>query len=269
MGMRIEQDIREVQAVDVHGHYGIYQGSKSRLLDEFMTGDAKTVVERARLSNTRLTIVSPLVGFLPRLNNDSVVGNEDAVRVVNEIEGLLQWVIIDPRKPQTYEQAREMLKSPKCVGIKIHPEEHGYPIAEQGRKIFEFAAEQNTVVLSHSGEKNSMPDDLVEFANEFPEVVLILAHLGCGWDDDPSHQVRAMQKSKHGNVYVDTSSAKNLFSGLIEWTVKEIGSERLLYGTDTPLYFAPMQRARIDSSCISYEAKKNILIDNAMKIFNF
>ena len=47
MSIRVKQDIREVQAIDVHGHYGIYQGDKSRLLNEFMTGDEKVVVERA------------------------------------------------------------------------------------------------------------------------------------------------------------------------------------------------------------------------------
>ncbi|OHB44040.1 MAG: hypothetical protein A2Y13_02245 [Planctomycetes bacterium GWC2_45_44] len=269
MGTRIKQDIREVQAIDVHGHYGIYHGDKSKLLNEFMTGDEKIVVERARLSNTRLTIVSPLLGLLPRLNNDPVAGNDDSARVTKKAERLLQWVIIDPRKPQTYEQAREMLKSPKCAGIKIHPEEHGYSIKKWGREIFEFAAKHHAIVLSHSGEKNSMPADLVAFANKFSEAVLILAHLGCGWDGEPSHQVCAIQKSKYGNVYVDTSSAKNIFPGLIEWAVKEIGSERLLYGTDTPFYFAPMQRARIDNAHLSYKAKKQILSDNAMKIFHF
>ena len=269
MGMRVKQDIREVQAIDVHGHYGTYKGNKSKLLDEFMTGDEKIIIERARLSNTDLIIISPLQGLLPRLNNDPVKGNNDAARIVKNVEGIFQWVIVDPCRPQTYEQADEMLKSSKCAGIKIHPEEHGYSIKEHGNEIFEFAAKRHAIILSHSGEKNSMPDDLVRFANEFSDVVLILAHLGCGWDGEPSHQIRAIQKSKHNNVFVDTSSAKNILPGLIEWAVKEISSERLLYGTDTPLHFVPMQRARIDNSCLSYKAKKQILRDNAMKIFNF
>ena len=53
----------------------------------------------------------------------------------------------------------------------------------------------------------------------------------------------------------------------IEWGVKEIGAERLLYGTDSPLYFAPMQRARIDNAEISDTEKKLILRENALKLF--
>ncbi len=49
--------------------------------------------------------------------------------------------------------------------------------------------------------------------------------------------------------------------------MSEIGSERILYGTDTPLYSPPMQRARIDRAEISDAHKQRILRDNAMKLF--
>ena len=100
------------------------------------------------------------------------------------MDGLLQWVVVDPLKPETYRQAEEMLRLPKCAGIKVHPEEHGYPIAEHGRAIFEFAAKHRAAVLGHSSEQNSLAADYVKFANDYPEVRLIIAHLGCGWDGD-------------------------------------------------------------------------------------
>jgi hypothetical protein len=96
-----------------------------------------------------------------------------------------------------------------------------------------------------------------------------LAHIGCTIDEDPGHQVHAMQQSKHGNVFADTSSAQSIVNGLIEWAVAEVGSERILYGTDTPLYSAPMQRSRIDRAEISDADKQCILRDNAMKLFQF
>lgn len=257
-----------VQAIDVHGHYGPYRRDGHELLNEFMSGDAETVVQRARRANTRLTIVSPLVGLLPRFRSDPVAGNEEAVRTVASTDGLLQWVLIDPLKPRTYEQAAEMLRLPRCVGIKIHPEEHGYAITDHGRALFEFAAEHKAVVLAHSGEQNSLPEDFVAFANDYPEVQLILAHLGNGWDADPTHQVRGIQASKHGNVYVETSSARSIQSGLIEWAVREVGAERILFGTDTPLYFAPMQRARISHAEICDVDKRRILYGNAVKLLS-
>ncbi len=259
--------IKDLKAIDVHAHLGVCRGGKSKLLDEFRSGDAETVLRRAQQANTCLTIASPIEALMPRFKADPVRGNEEAARIIAQTEGLLQWVVVDPLKPETYEQAAEMLALPKCVGIKVHPELHGYAITEQGTAIFEFAARHRTTIMAHSGEENSMPEDFVKFANEFPKVTLIVAHLGFGWDNDPTHQVRAIQSSKHGNVFADTSSALNINPRLIEWAVKEIGARLILYGTDSPLYFAPVQRARIDCADIRDQDKKLILCDNAKKLF--
>ena len=117
----------------------------------------------------------------------------------------------------------------------------------------QFAARHDAIVLAHSGDPNSRPADFVEFANAHPNVMLILAHLGNGGgaSGDASLQVGAIQATRHGNVYVDTSSARTLLPGLIEWAVCEVGAERILFGTDTPLYSTAMQRARIDHAEIT------------------
>src|SRR5262249_40905088 len=116
-------------------------------------------------------------------------------------------------------------------------------------------------------EQHSLAADYVVFANAFPEVKLILAHLGCGWDGDLTHQVRAIHQSQHGNVFTDTSSARSITPKLIEWGVREVGAERILFGTDTPLYFAAMQRARIDHADLSDRDKRLILFENAVRVF--
>lgn len=261
--------MQTLQAIDVHAHYGTYvtEGS-SALHNSFCSGDEEVVLERARRANTCLTIVSPLEALLPRRNNDPVSANAHAAQMVARTDGLLQWVVVDPLKPETFAQADEMLRHPKCAGIKIHPEEHGYPIAERGEAILRFAADRRAVVQSHSGEQNSLPEDFVPFADRFPEVTLIVSHLGCGWDDDLAHQARAIQSCRHGNMFTDTSSAKSITAGLLEWAVREIGADHIFYGTDSPLYFAPMQRARIDGADLSDSDKRRILRDNAIEHFD-
>jgi len=258
--------LNTVPAIDVHGHYGTYirRGDES---DSFCSRNAAEVVGRAHAVNIVLTIVSPLSALLPRFQADAVAGNVEAARVVAQTPGLMQYVVIDPRCAKTYAQAEEMLAQPQCVGIKIHPEEHGYPIREHARPIFEFAARHRAVVLTHSSEQNSLAADFVPWANEFPEVRLILAHIGCGWDGDPTHQVRAIQQSRHGNVFADTSSAKSIAPGLVEWAVREVGVDRVLFGTDTPLHHAAMQRARIDHADLTDDAKRKILRENAIRLF--
>jgi len=196
-----------------------------------------------------------------------VAGNIEAARVVAATPGLKQYVVIDPLRAETYAQAEEMLAQPQCVGIKIHPEEHGYQIRDHAQPIFEFAARHRAVMLTHSSEKNSQAVDFIPFANAFPEMRLILAHIGCGWDGDLTHQVRAIQQSRHGNVFADTSSARSITPGLIEWAVREVGADRVLFGTDTPLYHTAMQRTRIVHANLSAEVKRQIFWENAVRLF--
>lgn len=259
-----------IQAIDVHGHYGQFPHA-DKLLESFSSASGEQVVARAAQAGVPLTIVSPLAGLMPRGRETQVApANDAAFAKIQRTRGLLQYVIVNPLQPETYDQARTMLKSPWCVGIKIHPEEHAYRISDHGDELFSFFTEVGAPVMTHSGCPNSLPAAFVPFANKYPEVKLLLAHHGNGAGDHGKVdlQVRAIQATRHGNVWVDTSSARSILPGLIEWGVKELGAERLLFGSDTPLYHVALQRTRIEMAEISDEAKRMILRENAIKFFN-
>jgi predicted TIM-barrel fold metal-dependent hydrolase len=161
-----------------------------------------------------------------------------------------------------------LLAHPRCKGIKIHPHAHAYEISQHGEALFAFAAARKALVLTHSGDPGSYPEHFLPFVDRYPEVNLILAHLGNSDDGSVARQVDAIKAARQGNVWVDTSSARSMFSGLIEWAVEEIGHERILFGTDTPLYWSAMQKARIETADIGEEAKAAILYRNAARLLN-
>ncbi len=267
--MQQKNPAARIPAIDVHAHFGDYfREHLPPRVNAFLSGDLSRVRRHAERAGIGLTMVSPIEGLLPRGRADAAAANKQAEGLIGLSDHFRQWVILDPRSEKTFEQAERMLASPRCVGIKIHPEEHEYPIREYGEQIFSFASEHNAMVLTHSGEANSWPEDFVPFADAYPNVKLIFAHLGCGADNDPSHQVRAIQKGRQNNIFVDTSSAQSLLPGLIEWAVSEIGDGKLLFGTDSPLHFAPMMRARIDMAEITDAQKMNILYQNARTLFH-
>jgi predicted TIM-barrel fold metal-dependent hydrolase len=264
-------DLNAFPAIDAHGHYGVYRRvDGDSLVDGFMSADAIEVRNRARACGVEWTLVSPLEGLLPRGQANSVAANENAYEQLQKVPGLLQYVIVNPLQSDTFSQARRMLQSPWCAGIKIHPEEHGYKIAEHGEKLFAFFEEIQAPVMAHSGCPNSLPVEFVPFANRHPGARLLLAHLGNGAGDHQrvDLQVRAVQAARHGNLWIDTSSARSILPGLIEWAVREVGADRLLFGSDTPLYHVAMQRARIETAEIPDSAKALILRENAWKFFN-
>lgn len=259
--------ISRIKAIDVHAHIGRCACEGRELTDKWCSGDSAKVLRRAESANVKLTIFSHLEALMPRGKANVAKGNELAAKISAETDGLMFWVVVSPFVPASYEQAAEYLGRADCAGMKVHPEEHLYDIAEYGDELFRFASDHKAIILTHSGQENSKPEEFVQFADAYPDVRLILAHLGCTWDMVLTHQVTAIQACKGENVYVDTSSASNVTPSLLEWAVSEVGSEKILFGTDSPLYFIAMQRARIDFAEIGDDDKRNILHRNAERLF--
>ena len=254
------------RAIDVHGHIGVHDSGAQKLTDSFHSGDAETVVRRARSAGIEKTVVSALRALMPH-GGDAFAGNEEARRAAEEHEELLFWAVLDPRAERSFEQVEDLLKHEKCAGIKIHPTEHAYEIREQGARIFDFAAERDAVILTHSGCPGAYPEDFIPFANRRPSTRLILAHLGNSNDDNVTRQVCALLQAASDNIFVDTSSMRSMYSGLIEWAVGQLGAGRILFGSDTPLYSVAAQKARIVYAEIPDDAKRAILFDNAGRLF--
>jgi predicted TIM-barrel fold metal-dependent hydrolase len=260
-------NVFSLPAIDVHGHFGINCPFDSDAVRPFGSAEPSEVIQIMRRSNISKLIVSPMASLFPYGKCDVVNGNTAGLQAAARYKELLQWVVVNPLDPRTYSQAEEMFKNRRAVGIKIHPVAHMYSIKEKGRQIFEFAAKHRLIVLTHSGDAESLPQDFVPFANYYPDVKLILAHLGASPDEDRMLQVKAVESSKNGNIYVDTSSAMNILTNVMEDAVKRIGPDNILFGSDTPLYFTAMQRVRIEFAEISDAAKKKILRENAVRLF--
>lgn len=253
------------QVIDVHGHFGPYDRGLGARVDGFLGGGAPEVAQRGANCGIEITVMSAIHGLMPYRGN-ALRGNVDAEAAADDHAGIRFWSIIDPRIPASYEQTDRLLAHRRCMGIKIHPHAHQYEIREFGPAIFAFAAERKAVVLTHSGDIGSYPEDFVPFADRYPDLRLILAHLGNSDDGSVSRQVHAIRQAHNGNLYVDTSSARSMFSGLIEWAVEQIGHDRVLFGTDTPLYWAGAQKARIETAGLDETAKHAILYENAVSL---
>lgn len=260
--------IREVKAIDVHAHFGKYIDPRSQIINKLVSADIEYVLSCQKKANAAFTFVSPMESFATSDICDPVKANDEASSIADSIDEVFQWIVVHPKWKETFRQAEERLKMPKCLGIKIHPELHDYHIKDEGKRLIEFAAKHNAVVLTHSGQSKSKPEDFLEFTDECPEMTLIVAHLGCTYDNDPFHQVYAVAESKCGNVYLDTSSAMGITPRLLETAVSMIGTDKILYGSDVSCYFSPMQRARIDNAFITDEDKLKILYKNAVKLFD-
>ena len=105
----------------------------------------------------------------------------------------------------------------------------------------------------------SDPSDIAELAARYPNVKIVMAHLcGCGY--------RGVEIiADRPNVYVDTSGGQPE-DGFLQYAVKRIGADRLLYGSDAPCRdFGCQLHKVLDAGLSSVELEK-ILFANAMEL---
>ncbi len=251
--MVINMEIKSLKAIDTHTH--INHGSPyDTKVSEIYTATLEELLEISRAARIEKMFCST---FPSVLSTEPIIeDNEYLFNLCQEHEGLYQWVVIEPRIDETFKQARRMLNHGKCVGIKLHPSYHKYPLKDHAKKIFSFASEFGAIVQIHP---DIPPSEYVEVADEYPDVTFIFAHLGS------VPHVDAIERAKHRNIYTDTSGGASVNNRVIEYAVERVGSDRILFGTDT--YASGFQRGRIEYALISDEDKINILRSNAERLF--
>lgn len=249
--------IKDIVAVDVHSHLNHGSRFDSAPNRKYYNATLEYLLEVNKSCNIGKMLCST---FSSVINvQDIELENEYMFEISQTVEPLFQWVVIDPRNENTYKQAEKMLCSKKCVGIKLQSESHHYRIEDYGDEIFSFANKHSAIVLIHP-EKG--PDYILPFADKYSKTTFVMAHMGT-WGDD--FDGNAIEFSKHNNVYLDTSGSASTQNRVIEEVVSRVGSERILFGTDT--YSGGFQRGRIEYALISEKDKENILRNNAEKLF--
>ncbi len=122
-------------------------------------------------------------------------------------------------------------------GVKIHPEYQKInPNDQRWFPLYEALIEENMIALFHAGYDigiptlNSSPQDFVALHAKFPEMVMILAHMG-GFN-----QWKEVAEVLAGSdLYLDTSYSLGHFPDE-DFTalVNKHGAQRILFGTDSP-----------------------------------
>lgn len=253
MGVKTIFESTGVLAIDIHSHYN-HGARHDTAADRKLYNPTLDYLQKVY---DELGIVaaccSTFAGVLSA--EDVAEENEYAFQRAREISWLYQWVVIEPRCDETFQQAYRMLKTEKCVGIKLHPPCHGYSILDYGDKIFSFAAENRAVVQIHP---ETQALHLLPFADRYPDMKLIIAHLGS------VEHIEAICQARHKNIYVDTSGVASSNNAVIEYAVSRAGSDHILFGTDT--YSAAFRRGRIEGALIPREDKISILQKNALNL---
>jgi predicted TIM-barrel fold metal-dependent hydrolase len=128
--------------------------------------------------------------------------------------------------------------------------------------IVRRAAEQKAVIYQHTWLKvggnqpgESTPMDVVELSKRHPGVKLICGHSGGDWE----RGIRVIRSSPNVTLEIAGSDPT---SGFVEMAVRELGAERVIYGSDVSGRSFSSQIAKVTGAAIPDAAKRLILREN-------
>ena len=160
-----------------------------------------------------------------------------------------------------------LLKSLGLKGVKVHPDMLGIPI-DDPRFMRMFAlCEGQLPVLCHFGDKRfdlTNPNRTATVLKAFPRLTIIGAHLG-GWS---VWREAAEALSQYKNLLTDCSSS--LFALPPQEAaslIRRYGAERVLFGTDYPMWRAEEELARFAMLPLSEPERQAILWVNATRLY--
>jgi len=139
-----------------------------------------------------------------------------------------------------------------------------YPIIEKCIDInwnimMHSAIGYSRVVLNpHEPQNISLPEDFADVARRYPEAMFQFAHIGGGIDWENACKVL----KDVPNVFVETSGSNNE-ADMIDFAMKYIGEDRLVFGCDYSFYQGVGQ---IFSAKLTEVQRKKIFFENISKM---
>ena len=132
--------------------------------------------------------------------------------------------------------------------------------------IVERAASMQVPILQHTWLKiggnepgESTPSDVVALARRHPEVQFVCVHTGGDWE----RGIRIIRETKNVSAEI---AGSNPTAGFVEMAVRELGAERVIYGSDVGGRSFASQLGKVLGAEIPDSAKELILGGNLRRL---
>jgi len=194
------------------------------------------------------------------LSKSTLYGNSIASSVAREHSQIYVAYVFNPLVPEkSYVESKVKL-------IRLSPLYHGYPIQDEKivRKVLRFAEELAVPVhipmRLHFSEPYQVKVSAVrEFVLKCKDIPVIVG----GFNYDIFLEVISLL-SKFDNVFFEISLLQSYKA--VDILAKEVGAERILFGTNMPFSYPLASVLKVTKAEISEKSKRIILEENARKL---
>jgi predicted TIM-barrel fold metal-dependent hydrolase len=244
---------------DAHGHLG--GGTPEESIARSLRYADRMGIDRVVVSMGTSFIADPSPEGLRRQNDDVLRAIRHAP---DRVFGL---VYLNPKHvAASLKEMDRCVRDGPMVGVKLWVAMHCND--RNLDPIVRRAVELKAPILQHTywrlGENlpgESTPPDLVELARRHPDASFIGAHTGNDWE----RGIRAFRAAK--NIWAEVCGSDPT-AGMVEMAVRELGPERVIYGSDFPGRSFASQLAKVYSADLSEAARRLILGDNLRRLLS-
>ena len=255
--------------VDIHTHVFRAETDFSPVLKADMTrcgidpavwGD----VEERHLATTIVADVAIVFG-LQALKTGWLIPNDFvAAHVAKAADRLLFFAAIDPAAPGYMEELEKCHQDYGAVGVKMAPlYQNVHPGDPRCYEIYKYCVKHGLPILFHAGTSFvggtlldfSRPVHFDAVAVDFPDLKMVLAHLGHPWEGETIAVIR-----RHANVYADLSALYYRpwqFYNSMRLLVEYNAHAKVLFGSDFPF-------TTTDSSLIGVKNLNDVISNSGL-----
>lgn len=245
---------------DGHCHLvGVAGDSPERRMAELVKYSDRAGIERSVVFMGYPLVEDPTPEQV-REQNDQV---EKAVKAFPD--RTLSFAYLNPHHLRfSLEEFDRRVRDGPMVGIKLWVARRA--AAPELDPIIERAAAMQAVIYQHTWWKvggnlpgESTPLDVVALARRHPGVPIICGHAGGDWE----RGIRAIRDTP--NVLIDVAGSDPA-AGFVEMAVRELGAERIVFGSDAGIRSFASQLAKVLGADIPDAARKQILSGNLRRM---
>lgn len=250
--------------VDFHVHLGKVVRGWIKVLEKYGITSEEQVeknVEELIRDMDRFGVDKAVVFPNPRYPGEYREANDEIAEAQRRYPGrIVGFCRVDPRNPKiAIEELERSILSLGLKGLKLHPVMEVFtPDHEYVIEVVKRAGDLGVPVLIHSGTGSlDSPQRFYKLVEEAGETTLIIGHF-------MAYPANVELAKKYENVYLETSGV--IAPKVIELAVRDVGAEKILFGSDWPYLDLKFEMAKIEMSNISDDEKRLILGGNAEKI---
>jgi uncharacterized protein len=192
--------------------------------------------------------------------------NDEVLRAVRHFpDRVFAFVYVNPKHTRaSMDELNRCVADGPMVGVKLWVAQHCNatgldPIIDRARQLKAIIYQHTWLKMTGNLPGESTPIELAELAARHPQASLICGHSGGDWE----RGLRAIRP--HANIYADLAGGDPT-AGLTEMAVRELGVERVIYGSDVGGRSFASQLAKVYGADVPESVKRLILGGNLKRL---